>query len=104
VLQEESLVSGVSKVELYAAIRRDAHRGMSQRALTQKYNVGQKTVKQALANAWPSPRKPYPKRGSKIDDHAPWIDEVLHNDLTAPRKQRHTVTRLFDRLVKESRA
>ena len=97
-------MSGVSKVELYAAIRRDAHRGMSQRALTQKYNVGQKTVKQALANAWPSPRQPYPKRGSKIDDHAPWIDEVLHNDLTAPRKQRHTVTRLFDRLVKESRA
>ena len=94
-------MSGVSKVELYAAIRRDAHSGMSQRALTQKYNVGQKTVKQALASAWPAPRKPYPKRGSKIDDHASWIDEVLRNDLTAPRKQRHTVTRIFDRLVKE---
>ncbi len=29
------------------------------------------------------------------------IDEILRADLDAPRKQRHTVTRIFHRLVQE---
>lgn len=33
-----------SKVELYAAIRRDARTGMSGRAPEHKYNVGRRTV------------------------------------------------------------
>jgi transposase len=33
-----------------------------------------------------------------LDPVKPWIDEVLRADLAAPRKQRHTVRRIYDRL------
>lgn len=90
-----------SKVELYAAIRRDARAGLSGRALEQKYHVGRRTVVKALASAWPAPRKNPPPRPSKLDPFKPVIDAILRADLDAPRKQRHTVKRTFDRLIEE---
>lgn len=94
-------MSSISKVELYAAIRRDARAGMSGRALERKHKVGWRTVRKALVSAWPEPRKEYPQRVSKLDPFKPVIDEILRADLDAPRKQRHTVTRIFARLVDE---
>ncbi|MGP3636355.1 hypothetical protein ACTU45_23880 [Streptomyces sp. 24-1644] len=46
-----------SKVDLYAAIRRDARTGMSLRAVMRKYGVGFETVQRALVSALPEPRK-----------------------------------------------
>lgn len=37
----------LSKVELYAALRRDWRAGLSNRALERKYGVGWRTVRQA---------------------------------------------------------
>jgi transposase len=90
-----------SKVELYAAIRRDARAGMSGRAIEKKYRVGRRTIVKALASAWPEPRKGMTPRGSKLDAFKPAIDEILKADLDAPRKQRHTVTRIYRRLIDE---
>jgi transposase len=90
-----------SKVELYAAIRRDARAGMSGRAIEKKYQVGRRTIVKALASAWPEQRKEMTPRGSKLDPFKPVIDEILKADLDAPRKQRHTVTRIWRRLVDE---
>jgi hypothetical protein len=46
-----------SKVELYAAIRRDSRAGVSGRDLQRKYNVGYQTVRAALrSGGWPSVR------------------------------------------------
>lgn len=90
-----------SKVELYAAIRRDARAGMSGRALQTKYGVGWRTVQAAATSVWPAERKTYRKRGSKLDPFKPFIDDVLREDLRAPKKQKHTVKRLFARLVDE---
>jgi transposase len=90
-----------SKVELYAAIRRDARAGLSGRALERKYNVGRRTVVKALASAWPQPRKKPPPRASKLDRFKPVVDGILRADLAAPCKQRHTVKRIFDRLIDE---
>jgi transposase len=90
-----------SKVELYAAIRRDARAGMSGRAIEKKYRVGRRTIISALASAWPEPRKPLPRRASKLDPFKPVIDEILKADLDAPRKQRHTITRIYRRLMDE---
>lgn len=90
-----------SRVELYAAIRRDARAGMFGRALERKHKVGWRTVGKALASAWPEARKEYPQRASRLDPFKPVIDEILRADLDAPRKQRHTVTRIFARLVDE---
>ena len=40
-------------------------------------------------------------RPSKLDLFKPVIDEILKADLDAPRKQRHTVTRIWHRLMDE---
>jgi choline dehydrogenase-like flavoprotein len=37
----------------------------------------------------------------KLDAHAGFIDEILTSDLTAPKKQRHTIQRIFERLRDE---
>lgn len=91
----------MSKIDLFAAIRRDAREGLSGRALAVKYRVSRRTVKAALASAWPQPRKPLPPRASKLDPFKPLIDEMLRADMDAPRKQRHTVKRIYDRLLDE---
>jgi transposase len=95
------LMPPMSKVELYAAIRRDARAGSSGRAIEVKYRVSRQTVAKALASAWPQPRKPLPARPSKLDAFKPVIDVILRTDLDAPRKQRHTAKRIFDRLITE---
>ncbi|MEX1908079.1 IS21 family transposase [Janibacter sp. Y6] len=93
-----------SRVDLYAAIRRDARTGMSNRALQRKHGVGYRTVAAALESAWPKARKPPPKRGSRLDPYRDVIDGWLRDDLDAPRKQRHTAKRIFDRLLDEHEA
>lgn len=91
-----------SKVELFAAIRRDSRvEGLSVRALAAKYGVHRRVVREALSGAWPAPRKKMAPRGSRLDPFKPMIDEILRADLDAPVKQRHTIRRIFDRLVAE---
>ncbi|KAA0015968.1 IS21 family transposase [Antrihabitans cavernicola] len=91
----------VSRVELYAAIRRDARGGMSMRKIARMHGVGYHTVKDALGSAWPQKRKVYAHRGTKLEPFKQAIDTMLRADLDAPRKQRHTVTRLYRRLIDE---
>ena len=86
---------------MYAAIRRDVRAGMSQRAIQAKHGVGRRTIMAAEASAWPSPRKKATPRASKVDPFKPVIDAWLVADLDAPRKQRHTTKRIFDRLIDE---
>lgn len=77
---------------------------MSNRALQRKHGVGYRTVVAALESAWPKERKPPPKRGSRLDQYRGVIDDWLRADLDAPRKQRHTAKRIFDRLLDEHHA
>jgi transposase len=74
---------------------------MANRALQRKHGLGYRTVAAALSSAWPAPRKKLPERGSRLDEFKPVIDEWLRADLDAPRKQRHTAKRIFDRLLDE---
>ncbi|WP_099252134.1 IS21 family transposase [Mycobacterium sp. shizuoka-1] len=90
-----------TRVELYAAIRRDARAGVSGREIQRKHGVGWRTVQAAVASAWPLQRAAYPTRASKLDAFKPVIDDILRADLDAPRKQRHTITRIVDRLRTE---
>ena len=93
-----------SRVDLYAAIRRDARASASNRALQRKYGVGYRTVVAALSSVWPEPRKPLERRSTGLDRYHPVIDQWLRADLDAPRKQRHTAQRIFDRLQSECQA
>src|ERR1700731_3996361 len=90
------------RVELFAAIRFDWQRHrMPVRALARKYDVHRRTVRQAIASPGPPDRK-VPARPAPVREAvAGWIDEMLREDLAAPRKQRHTARRVFERLRDE---
>ena len=91
-----------SRVELFEAIRRDDRvEQLSVRALSDKYGVHRRTVRQALANAVPPERKTPVRVAPKLDPAKGLIDAMLTLDLTAPRKQRHTARRILARLVDE---
>ena len=92
-----------SRVELFEKIRRDRRvEGLSIRELADRHGTHRRTVRQALDDAVPPPRKAYPGRPRPAID--PWvtvIDAWLHADREAPRKQRHTARRIWQRLVAE---
>lgn len=91
-----------SRVELFEAIRRDDRvEQLSVRALSDKYGVHRRTVRQALASAVPPERKSPVRVAPKLDPAKALIDAMLSEDLTAPRKQRHTARRILARLVDE---
>lgn len=91
-----------SRVQLYADIRHDARvDGLSIRELARKHGVHRRTVRQALAAAEPPPRKKPVRTAPRLDPYKPAIDEMVTYDLTAPRKQRHTATRILARLRDE---
>src|SRR5688572_26076518 len=80
-----------SRVELYAAIRFDYQRNqMSVRALAEKYSVHRRTVREAIGSPIPPSRKSPPRRTSVLDAVRDAVEAMLVEDLTAPRKQRHT--------------
>ena len=92
-----------SRVELFEQIRRDQRReSLSIRELAERHGVHRRTVRQALTAALPPPRKAYPvRRRPAIDPWAAVIDGWLLADQDAPRKQRHTARRVWQRLVAE---
>ena len=92
-----------SRVELFEQIRRDREReGLSIRALAERHGVHRRTVRQALVAALPPPRKrPDGRRAPKLGPYRALIDGWLVADREAPRKQRHTARRVWQRLVDE---
>jgi transposase len=92
-----------SRVELFEQIRRDRRvEKLSIRELADKHRVHRRTVRQALANAVPPPRKAYPRRPRPaIEAYVEIIDDWLVKDQGVPRKQRHTARRVWQRLVAE---
>jgi transposase len=94
-----------TKVESFEQIRRDSWReGLSVRALARKYGVHRRLVRDALMHAEPAPRKTPERRSPRLDPFRALIDGWLRADLDAPRKQRHTATRIHARLLDEHEA
>lgn len=95
-----------SRVETFEQIRRDrAREGLSIHELADRHRVHRRTVRQALSSALPPPRKSYPTRARPAIE--PWteiIDSWLEDDKLAPRKQRHTARRVWQRLIAEHQA
>jgi transposase len=92
-----------SRVELFEQIRRDQRLGqLSIRELAERHGVHRRTVRQALESAVPPPRKEYARRPRPaLDAWVTVIDGWLLADREAPRKQRHTARRVWQRLVAE---
>ena len=95
-----------SRVELFEKIRKDRRlEGLSIRELAERHGTHRRTVRQALAEAVPPPRKLYPARPRPaIDEWVAVIDAWLLADKSVPRKQRHTARRIWQRLVAEHEA
>ncbi len=93
----------MTKVELFELIRRDYYvGGHGIRHLARLRQVHRRTVRQALAAALP-PRRKAPVREPWVLTRAlrQVIDGWLAADREAPPKQRHTGTRVYQRLVRE---
>jgi transposase len=90
-------------VELFEQIRRDRRlEQLSIRELAERHRVHRRTVRQALDSAVPPSRKEYARRPRPaLDAWVAVIDGWLLADRQAPRKQRHTGRRVWQRLVAE---
>ena len=91
----------MSRVKLFEEIRREHREGASIRGLADSHGVHRRTVRQAIDDAVPPPRKT-PARDAPV--LGPWKDTIrgwLTDDLEVPRKQHHTAHRVWERLVGE---
>src|SRR5439155_17944811 len=90
-----------SRVEQFERIRRDRDReGLSIRALAERHGVHRRAVRQALMSPLPPvKRAPVGRPAPKLGAYRAVIDEWLMADRDAPRKQRHTARRVWQRLV-----
>jgi transposase len=90
-------------LDLYKRVRIDVYQhGMSQREVALRYGIDRGTVKKMLEHPQPPGyrRKATPRR-PQLDPHTDFIDQILLDDLAAPKKQRHTIRRIHDRLREE---
>ena len=89
-------------MELFEHIRRDRREErVSIRGLARRHRVHRRTVRQALKSALPPRRKRAPRLAPQLGPYVEVIREWLVADLSAPRKQRHTARRIWQRLVDE---
>jgi transposase len=92
----------LSKQELFDRIRRDSwQRQMSIRALSKKYGVHRRLVREALSSPVPTPRRRPVRTSPRMEPYKKTVGAWLRADLEAPRKQRHTVRRIVARIEEE---
>jgi len=86
-------------VELFEEIRREYTHGAGMiQGVSKKLGVHRRMVRQALACATPPERKPAVR---SCPSHGPvkdFIDAILAADERAPKKQRHTARRIWQRI------
>ncbi len=90
-------------VDMYGRIRRACHvEGMPIREAARVFGLHRETVsKMLLYSVPPGYRRSEPVRRPKLDAFTGVIDRILDEDRAAPRKQRHTAKRIFERLRDE---
>lgn len=77
--------------------------GVSRSEIARRLHVSRNTVSKYADMEDMSPVAPVRRARERpgLEGNGPWIEKVLDEDLSAPRKQRHTAKRIYDRLVEE---
>ena len=88
-----------AKVELFEQIRREYEFGVGTIAgVAKKLGVHRRMVREAIGSALPKPRKKTERPRWKMKAAVEFVDAVLEADRKAPRKQRHTAHRIWERI------
>lgn len=90
-------------MELFEIIRKEYFQDKkSIRQIARAYMIHRRQVRQAISSSMPPIRKKCGRICSVLTDSVkPIINQWLEEDLKAPRKQKHTGKRIYDRLVDE---
>ena len=90
-------------VELYVRVRKACLvEGMSVREASRVFGLHRDTVRKMLSNPVPPGyRRQRPPRRPKLEPFTGAIDHILEDDLSLPKKQRHTAKRIYERLRDE---
>jgi len=76
--------------------------GLGKRAACREFDIHWDTLTKILAHPEsPGYRRTKPRPRPKLDPFLPVIHQILEDDKKAPRKQRHTAKRIFERLRDE---
>jgi transposase len=92
-----------SDMEFWKEVRRLVLTGqLSQRAACAKFGLGWHTLKKILAHSEPPGyRQTRARPKPKLEALLPIVHQILDEDRHAPKKQRHTARRIFERLKSE---
>jgi transposase len=92
-----------TNMENWAEIRRRVlAEGQSKRSVCREFDIHWDTLQKILVHAGPPGyRRTAPRPRPKIDPFLPVIHQILDDDKKAPRKQRHTAKRVFERIRDE---
>jgi transposase len=78
------------------------HDGLSRRKISRRTGYHRNTINRMLQySAPPGYRLKNPRPKLKLGPYIPIIDKILEDDRNAPKKQRHTAKRIYDRLREE---
>ena len=91
-----------TKVELFEQIRREYEFGIGTIAgVAKKLRVHRRMVREAIGSAIPARRKKVERPRWKLAAAVAFVDQILETDKKAPRKQRHTAHRIWERIQGE---
>lgn len=92
-----------AKVELFEEIRREYEFGLGTiQGVARKLGVHRRMVREAIHNALPAQRKKTERPRTKmVPEIVDFIEAILEADRKAPRKQRHTARRIWERICQE---
>lgn len=89
-------------VELFEEIRREYEFGVGTiQGVARQFGVHRRLVREALGSAVPKERAAPPRPRPRLAPVAPFIEAILEADRRAPRKQRHTAHRIYQRVRAE---